>query len=380
MSNLKNLQVKVLLNSRFKFGYGDGVCLVLTQLCDKYLIKQNFIFKKPKFKDVQEIEKIKEYPEDIPLEDNIGTNIGFKSNTNYNFNGFKSIGGGSKTKFYSGQKFKHFTSIGPMGDETSTNFTGQQEEENNKNNANNENGILYSNVTEEDWQNEFNKVSNMLKIEEVPEENLSSFSDNNDQGRTEGNYQAVKQINNVSKLFSDKYVNDAEYLDVYNKQIDKELQNINNKESKISVSNKGLKEELNKLKITKQANQHYQDEYDTINEDIKKMESEKKKIEQKLSKLKKDEKKMMSYDDGKTVQKIRKAIETIYADNNKLDEEISLMNTVIMNKYSNIMYDNYMNSDNNGNNFVFNGRNDIFNNVPENIKSNEDVFGEDEII
>ena len=380
LNDLKNLQVKVLLNSRFKFGYGDGVCLVLTQLCDKYLIKQNFIFKKPKFKDVQEIEKIKEYPEDIPLEDNIGTNIGFKSNTNYNFNGFKSIGGGSKTKFYSGQKFKHFTSIGPMGDETSTNFTGQQEEENNKNNANNENGILYSNVTEEDWQNEFNKVSNMLKIEEVPEENLASFSDNNDQGRTEGNYQAVKQINNVSKLFSDKYVNDAEYLDVYNKQIDKELQNINNKESKISVSNKGLKEELNKLKITKQANQHYQDEYDTINEDIKKMENEKKQIELKLSKLKKDEKKMMSYDDGKTVQKIRKAIETIYADNNKLDEEISLMNTVIMNKYSNIMYDNYMNSDNNGNNFVFNGRNDIFNNVPENIKSNEDVFGEDEII
>ena len=380
LNDLKNLQVKVLLNSRFKFGYGDGVCLVLTQLCDKYLIKQNFIFKKPKFKDVQEIEKIKEYPEDIPLEDNIGTNIGFKSNTNYNFNGFKSIGGGSKTKFYSGQKFKHFTSIGPMGDETSTNFTGQQEEENNKNNTNNENGILYSNVTEEDWQNEFNKVSNMLKIEEVPEENLASFSDNNDQGRTEGNYPAVKQINNVSKLFSDKYVNDAEYLDVYNKQIDKELQNINNKESKISVSNKGLKEELNKLKITKQANQHYQDEYDTINEDIKKMENEKKQVELKLSKLKKDEKKMMSYDDGKTVQKIRKAIETIYADNNKLDEEISLMNTVIMNKYSNIMYDNYMNSDNNGNNFVFNGRNDIFNNVPENIKSNEDVFGEDEII
>ena len=380
LNDLKNLQVKVLLNSRFKFGYGDGVCLVLTQLCDKYLIKQNFIFKKPKFKDVQEIEKIKEYPEDIPLEDNIGTNIGFKSNTNYNFNGFKSLGGGSKTKFYSGQKFKHFTSIGPMGDETSTNFTGQQEEENNKNNANNENGILYSNVTEEDWQNEFNKVSNMLKIEEVPEENLASFSDNNNQDRTEGNYQAVKQINNVSKLFSDKYVNDAEYLDVYNKQIDKELQNINNKESKISVSNKGLKEELNKLKITKQANQHYQDEYDTINEDIKKMENEKKQVELKLSKLKKDEKKMMSYDDGKNVQKIRKAIETIYADNNKLDEEISLMSTVIMNKYSNIMYDNYMNSDNNGNNFVFNGRNDIFNNVPENIKSNEDVFGEDEII
>jgi serine/threonine protein kinase len=45
LNDLKNLQIKILLNSRFKFGYGDGVCLVLTQLCDKYLIKQNFIFK-----------------------------------------------------------------------------------------------------------------------------------------------------------------------------------------------------------------------------------------------------------------------------------------------------------------------------------------------
>ena len=128
LNDLKNSQDKVLLNSRFKYGYGDGVCLVLTQLCDKYLIKQNFIFKKPKYKDSQKIEKIKDFNEDILLEENIGTNIGFKSNTNYNFSGFKSIGSGSKTKFYSGQKFKHFTSIGPMNDETSTNYSGQGEE------------------------------------------------------------------------------------------------------------------------------------------------------------------------------------------------------------------------------------------------------------
>ena len=384
LNDLKNLQVKVLLNSRFKFGYGDGVCLILTQLCDKYLIKQNFIFKKPKFQDIQEIEKIKDYPEDIPLEDNIDTNLGFKSNTNYNFGGFKSIGGGSKTKFYSGQKFKHFTSIGQMNDENSTNYSGQGEEENIKNNKNNDNSILYSNVNEDDWQKEFNKVSSMLKIEEVPDEYLTSLSEsssnNKDQKKTEGNYPAVKNINKISKLFNDKFVNDSEYLEEYNKEVDKELQNIKNKECKISIVNKELKEELNKLKLTKQANQHYQEEYDTITEDIKNMEKEKKQIELKLLKLKKDEKKVMSYDDSKNVQKIKKAIQNIYEENNKIDEEISLMNTVIMNKYSNIIYDNYMNSDNNGNAFAFNERNDIFKGVPENVNSNEDVFGEDEII
>ncbi len=48
---------------------------------------------------MKEIERIKDYNEDIPLEENNGTNIGFKSNTNYNFREFKSIGGGSKTIF-----------------------------------------------------------------------------------------------------------------------------------------------------------------------------------------------------------------------------------------------------------------------------------------
>ena len=386
LNDLKNLQVKVLINSRFKYGYGDGVCLVLTQLCDKYLIKQNFIFKKPKFQDVQEIEKIKEYPEDIPLEENIGTNIGFKSNTNYNFSGFKSIGGGSKTKFYSGQKFKHFTSIGPMNDETSTNYSGQGEEENNKNNVNNEQAILYSNIPEADWQKEFNKVSNMLEIAEVSDEYFGSFSEsssnNKDQNKNDNNYSAVKHIKNISKLFNNKYVNDTQYLELYNENIENELQKISNKESKLSTSNKGLKEELNKLKITKQANKQYEEEFDTISKSIKKKEIEKNNIESKLQKIKKDEKTILKYDTKTYLPKIRKAIENIYEDNNKIDEEISLLNTVIINKYSNIMYNNFMNNNNNDNinNFGFNIKNNDINGIPENINQNEEVFGEDEII
>ena len=384
LNDLKNLQVKVLLNSRFKYGYGDGICLVLTQLCDKYLIKQNFIFKKPKFQDVQEIENIKDYSEDIPLEENIGTNIGFKSNTNYNFSGFKSIGSGSKTKFYSGQKFKHFTSIGPMNDELSTNYSGQGEEDNNKNNTNSEQAILYSNIPEDDWQKEFNKVSNMLEIAEVSDEYFGSYSENssnNNQNKNEGNYPNVKHINNISKLFNNKLVNESQYLELYNEKIENELKNITNKENKITINNK-IKEELNKLKITKQANKHYQEEFDTINKNIKMKENEKKNVENKLAKIKKDEKKVMKYDDKTYMNKIRNAIENLYEDNNKIAEEIDLLNTVIINKYSNIMYNNFMNSNNNDiNSFGFNGKNqNIINGVPENINENEEIFGDDEII
>ena len=382
LNDLKNLQIKVLYNSRFKFGYGDGVCLVLTQLCDKYLIKQNFIFKKPKFQDIQEIEKIKEYPDDIPLEENIGTNIGFKSNTNYNFSGYKSIGGGSKSKFFSGQKFKHFASIGPVNDENSTNYSAQAEEENKQNNVNSENAILYSNIPEEDWQKEFNKVSNMLEIAEVSDEYMASFSEsssnNKDSNKNEGNYPTVKYIKNMNKLLDDKILDDVDVIDNYSKNIEKELNYISNKENKISITNTGLKEELNKLKITKQANIHYQEEYDLINEDIKKMEKEKNKIEIELDKIKKEEKKFLNLDDKNNLQKIKKVVENLYNDNNKLDEEISLVNTVLMNKYSNFLYDNVINSDNSGVN-IFNDKN-FETKITENINKEEDIFGEDEII
>ena len=385
LNDLKNLQIKVLFNSRFKYGYGDGVCLVLTQLCDKYLIKQNFIFKKPKFQDIQEIEKIKEYPDDIPLEENIGTNIGFKSNTNYNFSGYKSIGGGSKSKFYSGQKFKHFASIGPINDENSTNYSAQGEEDtNNKNtNINNENAILYSNIPEEDWQKEFNKVSNMLEIAEVSDEYFGSFSEsssnNKDNNKNEGNYPTVKYIKNMNKLFDEKLLDDADIIDNYSKNIENELNYISNKENKLGNNNAGLKDELNKLKITKQANIHYQEEYDTICEDIKKMEKEKNKIEFELDKIKKQEKKILTVDDQNNLQNIKKAIENIYHDGNKIEEEIALINTVLINKYSNILNDNLINENSNGGN-IFNGKNLDMDKIVENINNEGDVFDEDEII
>ena len=385
LNDLKNLQIKVLFNSRFKYGYGDGVCLVLTQLCDKYLIKQNFIFKKPKFQDIQEIEKIKEYPDDIPLEENIGTNIGFKSNTNYNFSGYKSIGGGSKSKFYSGQKFKHFASIGPINEENSTNYSAQGEEDtNNKNtNINNENAILYSNIPEEDWQKEFNKVSNMLEIAEVSDEYFGSFSEsssnNKDNNKNEGNYPTVKYIKNMNKLFDEKLLDDADIIDNYSKNIENELNYISNKENKLGNNNAGLKDELNKLKITKQANIHYQEEYDTICEDIKKMEKEKNKIEYELDKIKKQEKKILTVDDQNNLQKIKKAIENIYHDGNKIEEEIALINTVLINKYSNILNDNLINENNNGGN-IFNGKNLDMDKIVENINNEGDVFDGDEIV
>jgi hypothetical protein len=66
-NDLKNVGIKIVENAKFSNGYGEAICLVLTQLLDKYLINQNFIFKKPKFDTKIQTEEILD---DIKLETN----------------------------------------------------------------------------------------------------------------------------------------------------------------------------------------------------------------------------------------------------------------------------------------------------------------------
>lgn len=47
LNSLKSIGIKILENSKISNGFGEGVCLIVTQLLDRYLISQNYIFKKP---------------------------------------------------------------------------------------------------------------------------------------------------------------------------------------------------------------------------------------------------------------------------------------------------------------------------------------------
>ena len=108
------------------------------------------------------------------------------------------------------------------------------------------------------------------------------------------------------------------------------------------------------------------------------MQKEKNKIEYELDTIQKEEKKLLNVDNKNNLQKLKKAIENLCNDNNKKDEEIALINTVLINKYSNIMYDNVINANNSGGN-IFNDKN-FENIIAENLNKDEDVFGDDEII
>ena len=61
LTQLKQLDIKIIDNSKLINGFGEAACLILTQLLDKYLISLNFSFSKPIFNNK------KKKPIDLPI-------------------------------------------------------------------------------------------------------------------------------------------------------------------------------------------------------------------------------------------------------------------------------------------------------------------------
>ena len=213
----------------------------------------------------------------------------------------------------------------------------------------------------------------MLEIPEVDDEFFDSESSSNNREQKIEKYPIIRQIKNVAKLCN--LENNGiffKYLEDYNNNIDNELKKINKFEEKLCTNNKSLKEEINKLKLTQKATQHYKEEYNSITENIKKLEKDKKNVEIKLQKINKEEKNIVTDEDKNKAKETKKAIGEIYEETNKLEEEVSLLNTALANRFSSMG-----NCEGSNNNFAFNtGINENLSNG----NNNDDVFSQDEII
>lgn len=83
-NDLNEIGIKIKESTKYHSGYGEGVCLILTQLLDKYLISQNYIFKKPNFVNGKnEDNDVEDIVEDFNFS---GNNNNIKENTNVNVN------------------------------------------------------------------------------------------------------------------------------------------------------------------------------------------------------------------------------------------------------------------------------------------------------
>ena len=90
LNDLRSIGIKIIENTKYQNGYGEGICLILTQLLDKYLINQNFIFKKPIFSTKEENEENEndEIIEDLPNVNNNNPNEKLNGYNNSNSNNF----------------------------------------------------------------------------------------------------------------------------------------------------------------------------------------------------------------------------------------------------------------------------------------------------
>ena len=373
IDDLKSMDVKVLMNSRFKYGYGDGVCLVLTQLCDKYLIKQNYIFKKPKFKEGnQKIEQIKGY-DDIVLEENIGTNFGFKPNTGINFGGgFKHNTTGTKTKFFQGYGKKRFNSYN-NGDDVNTaasEISINDEENNNINSVNIKNNILQSNIVQSDWNKEFKRVENILEIPEGPELLESQSESGNNVNNNNNNNDSldkgiVKRLYNFNVNFDNNYYI-IDGIKLYNEKIDSQLNKISKIESSLGNSDEN-KSNLSKLKLTQNALKHYQEDIDNIKEDIENIKNEKERVDIKINKLKALEKNELSEDNKNKLKNVKICLDQLKKENSKFDSEVSILNAALINYNKEEI------------SYLVNNKNGL-SNLNDDNNNNEEVFSKDEII
>jgi len=373
IDDLKSMDVKVLMNSRFKYGYGDGVCLVLTQLCDKYLIKQDYIFKKPKFKEGnQKIEQIKGY-DDIVLEENIGTNFGFKPNTGINFGGgFKHNTTGTKTKFFQGYGKKRFNSYN-NGDDVNTaasEISINDEENNNINSANIKNNILQSNIVQSDWNKEFKRVENILEIPEGPELLESQSESGNNVNNNNNNNDSldkgiIKRLYNFNVNFDNNYYI-IDGIKLYNEKIDSQLNKINKIENSLG-NNEENKSNLSKLKLTQNALKHYQEDIDNIKEDIENIKNEKERVDIKINKLKALEKNELSEDDKNKLKNIKISLDQLKQETSKFDSEVSILNAALINYNKEEI------------SYLVNNKNGL-SNLNDDNNNNEEVFSKDEII
>ncbi|MCQ2816851.1 MAG: protein kinase [archaeon] len=346
ISILKSMDVKVLQNSKFKYGYGEGVCLVLTQLCDKYLIKQNFIFKKPKFvgkeKKISKEDSNKDFDR-IMVEDKIGTQIGFKANTNYNFGmNFKpGLASHNNSNRFSGVSKKRFNSATSTGSNTNTNvdsntntvtsgFSGNEEDK--KNNTN----ILNSNIDASEWNKEFQRVQKNLVIQEVPEciENSDSTETYTNPYALNGsqNLKCVKKLSNCSSYFKN-LSSFYEELNYIQEKVDYDLNKIQKLEK--NLANKGCFKDLaDKLRLTTSAINSYKTDLHGIEENIKKMEKEKRETEknlQKISEIKEDLRQSTELFNKKTMN-LR--LDNLRAEANKMQTEEDLFNNFVFSTYS----------------------------------------------
>lgn len=327
--------VKVIETSKYQNGYGEGVCLILTQLLDKYLINQNFIFKKPKFVEelVKEIqndfeEVILEENNDRSNKDNSSTN-NFGNNTfnTFNSNFYFRSGNGSAT----GGKKRFSSAFSSNTQDTNANSAFSTETENFK--VNPYQVIMESNFDPAEWKQEVDRVEKLLEIPEYPEflmsasessligsANINSINNFNNQVVNNDDINIVKKFNIFSNYFERVAKNaNLNTLKSTYEGIDEELKKINSFER--VVSSMGLmKDKIDKIQINTGKIKHLESDVENVDNKVLSLQSKLDDLDENLKNVMEKEDEIRNNTSSNThLTGIKSKIESLREEINKME-------------------------------------------------------------
>ena len=308
------------------------------------------------------------------IEDKIGTQIGFKANTNYNFGmNFKpSLAlNGNKNKF-TGISKKRFNSATSTGSTAVTNgdsntntvtsgFTGTEDDK-----LNNVSNILTSNIDANEWKKEFLRVEKNLVIPEVPEiiENSESTDTyTNIQGGGTQNLKYIKKINAYNSYLKG-LTPFYESITNIQENVDKDLNKIKKLES--SLSNRGcIKEFADKLRVTNSAISSYKNEIQGYEDNINKMEKDLKTTEKQIEKISAIKEDLRQSTEIFNKKNMRNNLDKLKSELNQLEGEEAL--------FSNFVFSSYSTNINNKNEYIFSTKNQNIEEKVEEAQFDEEI-------
>ena len=272
--------------NQLRQGFGTPICVVLLSLVNKVIQKNNFAFKKPRLEE----KKTSSKEEGLEIEDEMPDLI------------------------------NNEIDYGDEANEKNENKTNQNPQTAEKG-LDDGSGILFSNISPEEWQRELEKVSSRLKFD---------YGKINMNGTSEWR-EHIQQIKEGGEKFTTAIPDSRAVLENLSSEIDKSLDKIMKKEEQLSKNHENI---ISDYKERHKDRNEQLNEYQQLNEEVEEMRREVEDVNDKIAQAnEKYDNLSKKISDTSKVGNIKQAILNLQNENISLDMKINILNHSIL-KYT----------------------------------------------
>ena len=272
--------------NQLRQGFGTPICVVLLSLVNKVIQKNNFAFKKPRLEE----KKTSSKEEGLEIEDEMPDLI------------------------------NNEIDYGDEANEKNENKTNQNPQTTEKG-LDDGSGILFSNISPEEWQRELEKVSSRLKFD---------YGKINMNGTSEWR-EHIQQIKEGGEKFTTAIPDSRAVLENLSSEIDKSLDKIMKKEEQLSKNHENI---ISDYKERHKDRNEQLNEYQQLNEEVEEMRREVEDVNDKIAQAnEKYDNLSKKISDTSKVGNIKQAILNLQNENISLDMKINILNHSIL-KYT----------------------------------------------